>query len=181
MEVPSYTVNEGDGTIEVCAILVSGMLERTVTFTLSTQDDSATSTEPVDFSAVSVELTFNETTSRACVDVPIDDDDRVENPENFTVVVDGDDPDVDFVPPTSVVTIIDDDRVVIGFEMERYQGEEGQTVEVCVIIRNGTLEKPVLVEIFTGDLSAEGLKETWFVMMTLLTCVYLQNQKIMRL
>ena len=61
------------------------------------------------------------------------------------------------------MTIIDDDRVVIGFEMEGYQGEEGQTVEVCVIIRNGTLEKPVLVEIFTGDLSAEGLKETWFV------------------
>ena len=178
MEVPSYTVNEGDGTIEVCAILVSGMLERTVTFTLSTQDDSATSTEPVDFSAVSVELTFNENTSRACVDVPIDDDDRVENPENFTIVVDGDDPDVDFVPPTSVVTVTDNDRVVIGFEMERYQGDEGEAVEVCAILRNGSLGRPVIVEVFTNDLSAEGLIE---LMLSKLLSLLLSVHRVGRL
>ena len=127
-----------------------------MTFTLSTQDDSATSTDPVDFSAVAVELQFNETTSRACAVIPITDDNRVEVPENLTVVIDSDDPDVDFVPPTSTVTIVDNDRVVIGFEMERYQGEEGRMVEVCVVIRNGSLERSVLVQIFTEDISAEG-------------------------
>ena len=156
-ELPRYTVNEGDGSIEVCAVLTSGTLERTVMFTLSTQDDSATSTDPVDFSAVTVELQFNETTSRACAVIPITDDNRVEVPENLTVVIDSDDPDVDFVPPTSTVTIVDNDRVVIGFEMERYQGEEGRMVEVCAILVNGTLERSLIVEMFTGDISAEGL------------------------
>ena len=127
-----------------------------MTFTLSTQDDSATSTDPVDFSAVAVELQFNETTSRACAVIPITDDNRVEVPENLTVVIDSDDPDVNFVPPTSTVTIVDNDRVVIGFEMERYQGEEGRMVQVCAIIRNGSLERSVPVQIFTEDISAEG-------------------------
>ena len=90
------------------------------------------------------------------MDIPITDDDRVEDPENFTVVISGDDPDVNFMPPTSVVTIIDNDRVVIGFEMESYQGDEGQSIEVCAILFNGTLEQSVIVEIFTGDMSALG-------------------------
>jgi hypothetical protein len=151
-------VNEGDGSIEVCAVLTSGSLERTVTFTLSTGDDSATSTDPVDFSAVAVELQFNETTSRACADIPITDDNRVELPENFTVEIRSDDPDVNFIPPTSTVTIIDNDRVVVGFEMEQYQEEEGGMVEVCSILMNGTLERSLIVEIFTGDISAQGLR-----------------------
>ena len=155
-ELPRYTVNEGDGSIEVCAVLTSGSLERTVTFTLSTGDDSAISTDPVDFSAVAVELQFNETTSRACADIPITDDNRVELPENFTVEIRSDDPDVEFVPPTSVVTILDNDRVMIGFEMEQYQGEEGRMVEVCAVIRNGSLERDVLTQIFTEDLLAKG-------------------------
>lgn len=149
-------MNEGDGSIEVCAVLTSGSLERTVTFTLSTGDDSATSTDPVDFSAVAVELQFDETTSRTCADIPITDDNRVELAENFTVEIRSDDPDVDFTPPTSTVTIIDNDRVVIGFEMEQYQGEEGETVEVCAMLRNGSLERDLLVQIFTEDLSAKG-------------------------
>ena len=155
-ELPRYTVNEGDGSIEVCAVLTSGSLERTVTFTLSTGDDSATSTDPVDFSAVTVELQFNETTSRACADIPITDDNRVELPENFTVDIRSDDPEVNFAPPTATVTILDNDRVVIGFEMEQYQGEEGRMLEVCAILMNGTLEQSLFVELFTSDVSAEG-------------------------
>ena len=158
-ELPRYTVNEGDGNIEVCAVLTSGTLEKTVTFTLSTQDDSATSTDPVDFSAVDVKLQFDETTSRACAVIPITDDSRVEVPENLTVVIDSDDPDVDFVPPIPTVTIVDNDRVVIGFEMERYQGEEGRVVEVCAVIRNGSLERSVLVDVFTRNISAKGKSE----------------------
>ena len=127
-----------------------------MSFTLSTQDDSANSTDPVDFSAVAVELQFNEATSRACAVIPITDDNRVEVPENFTVVISGDDPEVEFVPSSSTVTIIDNDRVVIGFEMERYREQEGRMVEVCAIIRNGSLERSVMVQISTEDISAEG-------------------------
>ena len=151
-------MNEGDGSIEVCAVLTSGSLERTVTFTLSTGDDSATSTDPVDFSAVAVELQFDETTSRTCADIPITDDNRVELAENFTVEIRSDDPDVDFVPPTSTVTIIDNDRVVIGFEMEQYQGNEGTIVEICAALFSGSLERSLIVELSTGDISAQGLE-----------------------
>ena len=152
-------MNEGDGSIEVCAILTSGSLERTVTCTLSTRDDSATSTDPADFSAIDVELLFNETTSRACADIPITDDNRVELAENFTVDIRSDDPDVDFAPPTSTVTILDNDRVVIGFEMEQYEGREGEMVEVCAAVLNGRLERSLIVELFTGDISAQGRKK----------------------
>ena len=154
LEQPSYTVNEDNGSVMVCAAIVSGTLERTLTFRLTTQDDSATS--PADFSSVSAELTFDESTSRACADIPIEDDQIVENPEVFRVVVDGDDPDVVFDPPSSTVTIIDNDNVVIGFEMERYQGDEGSEVEVCALLMNGTLERALLVGVLTEDLSAIG-------------------------
>ena len=107
LEQPDYTVNEGSGSVMVCAAIVSGTLERTLTFSLTTQDDSATS--PADFSSVSVDLTFDESTSRACVDIPIIDDVDVENLENFTVILDGDDSFVDFFPSTSTVTIVDND------------------------------------------------------------------------
>ena len=154
LEQPSYTVNEDNGSVMVCAAIVNGTLERTLTFRLTTQDDSATS--PADFSSVSADLTFDESTSRACVDIPIEDDQIVENPEVFRVVVDGDDPDVVFDPPSSTVTIIDSDNVVIGFEMERYQGDEGDEVEVCALLMNGTLERALLVGVLTEDLSAIG-------------------------
>ncbi len=36
-----YTVNKTDGAIEVCAVLVSGCLKRTVTVSLSTVDGTA--------------------------------------------------------------------------------------------------------------------------------------------
>ena len=181
VEVPSYTVNEGDGTIEVCAILVSGTLERTVTFTLSTEQNanaqgqhgqyicnnslsinsrcSFIPTESEDYSRVVAQLFFDGDTERACTNIPIIDDTAIEVVETFGIILTTNASDVEFMPPTSIVNIIDNDRAVIGFEMERYQGGEGQMVEVCAILRNGTLERSLLVGIFTGDLSAQGLRE----------------------
>ena len=167
LEQPDYTVNEGSGSVMVCAAIVSGTLERTLTFSLTTQDDSATS--PADFTPVSVDLTFDESTSRACVDIPIEDDQIVENPEDFRVVVGGDDPDVVFDSPSSTVTIIDNDNVVIGFEMERYQGDEGSEVEVCAIVMDGVLERSALVTVVTSDLSAQGRMTSYQIYSTKLT------------
>ena len=42
LERTSYPVDEGDGDVEVCAILISGTLERALNITLSTLDGSAT-------------------------------------------------------------------------------------------------------------------------------------------
>ena len=43
LQLPSYTVGEGNGTVEVCVELTDGKLGRDVPVQLSTQDDSATS------------------------------------------------------------------------------------------------------------------------------------------
>ena len=147
-------MNEGNGSIEVCAVLVAGSLERTATFILSSESGSATS--PADYTDIQVDLAFDSSTRRACADIPIIDDDTVEEQENFTIIVSGDDPDIDFGPATSVVTIVDNDIVVIGFEMETYRGDEGTTVEVCAVVIDGALERSTAVEVFTADLTAEG-------------------------
>ncbi len=101
---------------------------------------------------------FNSDTSRVCSNIPVIDDSVVEITEMFGVMLTSSEPDVDLQDPSAVVDIIDNDRVVIGFEMERYQGNEGEMVEVCAALANGTLKRSLIVEIFTGDISAQGLR-----------------------
>ena len=149
---PPYTVTEGDGSIEVCAVLISGSLERTVTlnFTLSTGDDSATSTDPVDFSAVAVDLQFDKMNTRVCIEILVTDDSIVEDRESFVLTIRSNDErlTVDNMRGTSTVLIIDNDRVEIGFERGKYlQIEEGRTIEVCAILRNTTLERVLTIRL----------------------------------
>ena len=101
---------------------------------------------------------FNSDTVRACTNIPVMDDSVVELTEMFGVILTTSEPDVDVQDPSALVDIIDNDRVLIGFEMEQYQGEEGRMVEVCAVLMNGTLERSLIVEIFTGDISAQGLR-----------------------
>ena len=101
-------------------------------------------------------LVFDSDTARVCTNIPIVDDSVVELTEMFGVMLTTSEPDVDLQDTSAIVDIIDNDRAVIGFEMEQYQGEEGEMVEVCAVIRNGSLETDVLVQIFTEDLSAKG-------------------------
>ena len=66
-------------------------------------------TDGEDYDAVSVELVFNATVSRSCAEIPITDDPLVEPPESFNVTIITDDPPVIIDPPTSIVTIVDND------------------------------------------------------------------------
>ena len=61
-----------------------------------------------DYGAVSVELTFSESVRRTCERIPIQNDSRVEDPEEFMVALNSTDPDVIPGPP-STITIVDDD------------------------------------------------------------------------
>ena len=61
-----------------------------------------------DYRAVSVKLTFSESARRTCERIPIQNDSRVENPEEFTVTLNSTDPDVIPGPP-STITVVDDD------------------------------------------------------------------------
>ena len=158
LEQSTYSVTEGDGTVEVCAVVSSGELGKMVSFTFATQDGSATSSDPQDFSPISVDASFNETTSRACVDISINDDGIFEDSESFTFTISGDEQGMDFVSPTTAtVTIVDDDQVSIGFAMPRYEGDEGEMVEVCAAVSGSvTMERSVMVRLTTEDSSAKG-------------------------
>ena len=145
-------MNEGDGSIEVCAVLTSGSLERTVTFNLSTREDSAK--DPFDFSAVAVQqLQFNKTNSEACTEISIANDSTVEDQESFTLVIrsGGEGVNVNKTGETSTVIITDNDKVEIGLERGKYlQIEEGRTVEVCAALKNATLERVLTIRLKDG-------------------------------
>ena len=118
-------------------------------------------TAPEDFLNTVAVLSFNQETSRACTNIPIEDDNFTEDPEDFPIILvpDGEDPE-DPDNPMTTVTIIDDDEVTIGFEMEMYTAMEDQeTVEVCARILEGRLSASlsVAVSLASGDLTAQGM------------------------
>ena len=99
---------------------------------------------------------FSNSTSRVCVDIPIEDDDISEDPEDFPVVLTSDDPDVTSMMPRVNVTIVDNDEVTIGFEMEQYSVREDQgTVKVCARIMDGSLAREIAISLSTQDGSAK--------------------------
>ena len=58
-------------------------------------------------------LTFDEDTNVQCVDIPINDDDDIENDETFTVSLETDDPDTTLNPRSGQVIIENDDGTLI--------------------------------------------------------------------
>ena len=156
IEFTNYTVNERDSRVQVCVTL-NGILERTVYLSLTTADNSATSRDPRDFTALSDELQFNQNTSTLCINISISNDNKVEYSENFMVGISGNDSDVDYGTRHSTVTVIDDDKAFIEFEKAENTGKEGETIQVCARIRNGTLERSISVVVNTKDVSTNGL------------------------
>ena len=122
VEDPSYTVDESDGTVEVCVVL-TGTIERNVSVTISTSDGSTIgrptfvyyfqlhfSTAPDVYTSTETDLTFTPGRDRLCVNIPIGNNTVVERNENFTVTVTSNDPSVQIEPNSnSTATIVDDD------------------------------------------------------------------------
>lgn len=102
-------------------------------------------------------FSLDASTSRVCLQIPIVDDDLVENPEDFPVMLSSPDPDVVIMIPTaSSVIILDNDRASIGFEMSVYSVNESQGyVELCAVLSDGLLEIPVQILLITTDVSAQ--------------------------
>lgn len=148
IERSRYAVSEDDGSIEVCALLTSGSLERRVTLTLSSQDGGASSTDPVDFSAVAVQLQFDERTLKQCAVISITNDNIVEESEDFMLMITTDDLDVTLSGDgMSTITITDTDKVAIEFEKSKYQIQEETGVEVCAALKNASLEKVLVTRL----------------------------------
>lgn len=138
--------------------------------------------------ATEEDLFLDESTARACLQIPILDDEVVENPEDLQVLISSPDPDVMIVMPSvASVIILDDDRAVIGFEMLAYSVNESRGyVEVCAALLEGSLEISVQVALVTMDITAEskliggsgnGLLNTYRVHVCAYTdCVLIQHR-----
>ena len=64
-----------------------------------------------DFTASSVTLTFDPSSNLECIDIPVTNDDDIENDESFLVGLMTDDPDVTLDPRDGDVLIVDDDGI----------------------------------------------------------------------
>ena len=108
----TFVVTEGDGAfVEVCARVFEGMLERNAVVTLQTMDGTALSqgAEP-DYEPLTVQLTFTPSMTEICRNVVIVNDVYYEDPEDLTVGLTTDEPNVMLMPDTGTITIVDDER-----------------------------------------------------------------------
>ena len=108
----TFVVTEGDGAfVEVCARVFEGMLERNAVVTLQTMDSTALSqgAEP-DYESLTVQLTFTPSMTEICRNVVIVNDVYYEDPEDLTVGLTTDEPNVMLMPDTGTITIVDDER-----------------------------------------------------------------------
>ena len=73
----------------------------------------------VDYDTTSVELLFNAANSRACAQIPIEDDNLDEDPETFDVTLVTTDPDISLAPDQAMVIINDNDgRSIPKFKLQ---------------------------------------------------------------
>ena len=103
----SYSALEG-GTVEVCTILKTGQLERSVELSLVSQPDTAQ--EGTDYVALLRSVTWEPDTDQKCFSIRILDDRIVEGEETFQIVLASHDPAVVVpTPGTAHINIQDND------------------------------------------------------------------------
>ena len=109
----TFVVTEGDdASIEVCARVFEGVVERNAVVTLQTMDGTALSqgTEP-DYEPLTVQLTFTPSMTEICRNVVIVNDVYYESDENFTLQLSTVDPDIELILSNNkgIITIKDDE------------------------------------------------------------------------
>ena len=109
---------------------------------------------PADYVSLTQELTFNSTATTRCARIRIIDDLNLEDTETLDVILFTSDLDVSLESPAATVTILDNDGVVIGFEMTAYNASETQgSVEICVVVTSGTIQRPLVGDLMTTDIT----------------------------
>ncbi|CAI8015468.1 hypothetical protein GBAR_LOCUS9583, partial [Geodia barretti] len=91
LEMTVYSVSEGDGNVEVCAVVHSPNIDCPIEFSfavnLTTKDGTAIS--PMDYGALSTTLMFDTCETRKCTNIAIANDDIPEGTESFNVTLEG--------------------------------------------------------------------------------------------
>lgn len=111
----------------------------------------------VDFDeVVGLSISLNRESRTQCFSVSILDDALVELDENFLLLLDTPDSNVDLVRDSASVSIRDDDVVMIGWSLGSYEVvEDGSSVRVCASIMQGEISRPLMVLYSTSDGTAQ--------------------------
>ena len=90
-----------------------------------------------------------------CLAIKITDDFNLESTETFNVEISSSDRDITISTPVSVVTILDNDMIGIGLEEEEYEVAEGDgSLEVCVVVTSGSIQRQLVAIVSTADITA---------------------------
>lgn len=143
-ERTDYVATEVNGQLEVCIVLLRGLLKRTIQFTLSTSSLSAIANQ--DFFFVPQLLSLNFDSSIVCANVSISNDSILEDTEEFLATLESDDRAVDISLSELILPIIDSSSVNIGFDLPQYSVTEGGSTSVCVSLA-GQIDREVTVSI----------------------------------
>ena len=103
-------------------------------------------------------LTFDPVRTAQMVDVQVEDDALLENPETFfgnLRLPTGSTSNARLAPSRANATIMDTDAAVIGFS-GNYTVTEGGTVNLVLNVISGTLARDVVLRVTTNDGSAQG-------------------------
>ena len=119
-------VEEGD-VVEICAVIGGAQLERDVVVMIETTPITATGiitdpsvlklylclllsfSEPADYAGGVFNLTFQQPSTRECLNISIAADNIFEDDESFSVAVVSDDPAIEPGSPTNIIIIILDE------------------------------------------------------------------------
>lgn len=135
---------EADGSVEVCVVIGSGVLDRNIQFTLSTMEGSASPGD--DYTSQEFPLSFTPVPSEACVTVIVADDGVVEPMEEFSILLQSNDRSVDVELVTLSVPIVDSSSVELAFMQDAYSIAESETTDVCVQLE-GQIDRTVTASV----------------------------------
>ena len=157
----SYTVNEGDVSVDITVTMSESVDFRTGVL-LATRDGTAVASG--DYRRVSTTIRFPNNTTSQTRSVFIFDDIRLEAiRETFTLQLQSISDDTRFRVDTSpaTVTIVDDDEVTVEFQNNSYLQIEGRSVELCLVVVSPvisyTSDVPYTVHLSYTDLHGVGL------------------------
>ena len=148
------TIEEDGQSVQIEVTLASGVSldpEITVAVALSTFDQTATQGQ--DYNALSETLSLSQAVRSAGVSLTILDDTHIETDETLTIrlveVAGGRvDPSTSDFTAGQTVTILDNDRVTLGFTAEQTTvRESNQPVSVSIAVSDGSLGAGVTIEI----------------------------------
>ena len=111
-------------------------------------------------------LTIASGTSRECIPVGATTEDTIlEDDESFDISLSTADPNVNVTPASATVTITEDaDSVTVAFQEPPYTIPEGASMQVCVAVVTGMLERDIMVTVSSVDDTAAGKPECGVVL-----------------